>query len=304
VLACLVTGATGSIGRALAWRLRCRASHLRLLARTRRGDLPIDAEQVTGDFADLASMERAFAGMEAVFLYTPACPDARLLQVAARQGVRHVVLLSSASVVKVAPEAANPVAERHRGMERHVQQAGFDATVLRPDTLATNCLAWADEIRRHARVSVPYPASLRNPIHEDDVAHVAARAMLDPGAFGGRSFLLTGPQPLSIQAQVEAIGHAIGQSIECRQIPAQAAIEGMSRGPSAMTVEVAARLVAYMEKTTRERPAVTADFLDVIGQPPRRFAEWAVDHAHAFRPTAVPTLPASPARPDAGPPTD
>lgn len=288
--ACLVTGATGGIGRCVALRLAGRVSRLRLLVRGSVEKPVVDAEHVRGDFDDLVSMARALAGMETVFLYTPARPDARLLQIAAEQGVRHVVLLSSASVAKVAPSARNPVAERHRGMERYVQEAGLIGTCLRPDTLASNCLSWADEIRLHRRVSVPYPTSLRNPIHEDDVARVACMAMLDVDAFRDRSLFLTGPAPLSIREQVAAIGQASGQHIECREIAPEAAIDSMAHGPSALPAEVARRLVAYMEKTTREAPAVTTDFFDATGEAPRTFSEWAIEHARTFRPLGVPTL--------------
>ncbi len=288
--ACLVTGATGGIGRRLVLHLSGRVSRLRLLVRGPTSSPPVDAEVVRGDFDDLGSMARAFAGMRTVFLYTPARPDARLLQIAAEQGVRHVVLLSSASVVKVAPGVRNPVAERHRAMEQCVQDAGISGTWLRPDTLASNCLSWAGEIRAHGRVSVPYPSSLRNPLHEDDVARVAALAMLDGDRYGGRSFLLTGPAPLSIREQVAAIGQASGQTIECREIAPQEAIDRMARGPGAMPLDVARRLVAYMEKTTREAPAVTNDFFEATGRRPRAFSEWAIEHAGAFRPPQIPTL--------------
>lgn len=289
--ACLVTGATGGIGRGVALRLAGQVHRLRLLVRASTPKPLADAEHVLGDFDDLASMARAFADMETVFLYTPARPDARLLQIAAEQGVRHVVLLSSASVVKVAPSARNPVAERHRAMERYVREAGLTGTCLRPDTLASNCLSWSEEIRMHGRVSVPYPTSLRNPVHEDDVARVAAMAMLDRDLFRDRSLFLTGPAPLSIREQVAAIGRASGQPIECCEISAEAAIDRMAQGPSAMPADVARRLMAYMEKTTREAPTVTTDFFDVTGQAPKTFSEWAIEHARAFRPPGVNTLP-------------
>ncbi|WP_159591459.1 NAD(P)H-binding protein [Hydrogenophaga sp. BPS33] len=293
--ACLVTGATGGIGRGVALRLAGQVPRLRLLVRGSSSSPPVDAEVVQGDFDDLPSMARAFAGMRTVFLYTPVRPDARLLQTAAEQGVRHVVLLSSASVAKVAPGERNPVAERHRAMERYVRDAGLGSTCLRPDTLASNCLSWAEEIRTHRRVSVPYPSSLRNPIHEDDVALIAALAMLDGDSLRSRSLLLTGPAPLSIRDQVAAIGRASGQAIECREIAAQDAIDRMAQGPGALALDVARRLVAYMEKTTREVPAVASDFFEAAGQAPKAFSEWAAEHAEAFRPPKVPTLAVGPA---------
>lgn len=85
--ACLVTGATGGIGRGVALRLAGQVPRLRLLVRALTPKPLAEAEQMLGDFDDLDSMARAFADMETVFLYTPARPDARLLQIAAAQGV-------------------------------------------------------------------------------------------------------------------------------------------------------------------------------------------------------------------------
>src|SRR6202789_55858 len=66
----LVTGATGFVGSAVARLLVARGHDLRLLARPtsdRRNLAGLDAEIVTGDLTDPASLARAAAGCRYVF---------------------------------------------------------------------------------------------------------------------------------------------------------------------------------------------------------------------------------------------
>jgi uncharacterized protein YbjT (DUF2867 family) len=279
----LVSGATGRIGKRLAVHLASQAGGLRLLVRD-RSRMPVlpFSECVQGDFDDMNSMAAAFDGVQAAFLYTPAHPDPRLIQLAVKQGVQHVVLLSSASVVKVSA-ADNPVARRHRLAEEAVLEGGIAWTFLRPDMLASNCLSWAPSIRTERCVYVPFPESQRNPIHEDDVALVAAHAMVS-GHLMGRALSLTGPSCLTIAQQVELIGQSTGTTLRCVQIDTEQAVHAMSSGPSAVPMEVARRLVEYMRKTTTTAPEISPDFELAMGRAPRPFADWVADHIVDFCP--------------------
>jgi nucleoside-diphosphate-sugar epimerase len=63
----LVTGGSGFLGRAIAARLVARGDRVRTLARRFSPDLqPLGVDQQQGDIADLAVVERACAGMDAV----------------------------------------------------------------------------------------------------------------------------------------------------------------------------------------------------------------------------------------------
>lgn len=277
----LVTGATGRIGRRLAVHLASQPGGLRLLVRD-RSRIPVlpYTDCVQGDYDDLNTMAAAFEGVQVAFLYTPAHPYPKLIQLAVKQGVQHVVLLSSASVTKVSA-TDNPVARRHRQAEEAVWDGGLAWTFLRPDTLASNCLSWASSIRTERCVYVPFPESQRNPIHEDDVALVAAHAMVS-GQLMGRALFLTGPGCQTIAQQVELIGQAIGTTLTCVQIDTEQAVLAMSTGPSAVPLDVARRLVEYMRKTTTTAPDISPDFELAMGRAPRPFADWVADHIADF----------------------
>ncbi|HVS78345.1 MAG TPA: NAD-dependent epimerase/dehydratase family protein, partial [Steroidobacteraceae bacterium] len=66
----LVTGATGFVGAAVARALLGEGWQVRVLARSgssRRNVASLPVEQVIGDLTDMASLERAVQGCEAVF---------------------------------------------------------------------------------------------------------------------------------------------------------------------------------------------------------------------------------------------
>jgi len=281
----LITGATGHIGGLLALRLLRNKAQVRLLVRdfNRVPDQLRQAEVVSGEFGDLIAMRRALTGVERVFFYTPQHLDASLFPLAAECGVKQIVLLSSASVVKVSAQSDNPVAQRHRRAEQAVQESGIDWTFLRPDLLASNSLQWAPSILANDEVRVPYPESLRNPIHEDDIALIAAHALLT-SKLSRSALTLTGPKALTIAEQVRLISKAVGRSITCVRIsPEEAIADYMGSHPEA-SPRVAKLLVEYQHKTVTQAAANTVDFLNATGIEARTFGKWAQDHRAAFTP--------------------
>jgi dihydroflavonol-4-reductase len=114
----LVTGATGFVGSAVARALSARGHALRLLARAgsdRRNLAGLDAEIVTGDLTDPASLTRAAAGCRYVFhvaadyrLWVPRPPDmlranvdgsVAMVRAAAEAGAERIVYCSSVAAL-------------------------------------------------------------------------------------------------------------------------------------------------------------------------------------------------------------
>lgn len=113
--AVLVTGATGTVGRALVTELLAAGVPVRAgVRRPGQTDLPGGAEQVHLDFADPATAAPALAGVDRVFLMRPpAISDVRtalgpLVTAAARHGVRRVVVLSVMGVNPARPHPPSP----------------------------------------------------------------------------------------------------------------------------------------------------------------------------------------------------
>ena len=290
----LVAGAAGRVGLGVARRLALDGADLRLLVHTPTAlNLPPDQDVVTANFNDAACMADVFFGVDAAFMYAPDPTSSKAVFRAAKSaGVRKVVLLSSASVFK-APPGANPIAERHRIAEDAVRDAGLEYVFIRPDTMASNCLQWAADIRTEGRVYTPYPESLRNPVHEDDLAHFAVTA-LRTDMPTDRAFHITGPQVVSIKYQVNCIAGHLGTAIECTYISEEEAVARLAQPPSKLPPLAALRLLEYLKKSVAVRPDITDDFAHFTGYVPRSFSDWVSDNLAAFRQSAAPDhLPAA-----------
>ncbi|GHI08467.1 FMN-dependent NADH-azoreductase [Streptomyces cellostaticus] len=272
-----VTGATGNVGRALVGRLLAAGAPVRALARDpRRLALPEQAEVVRFDPDEPAAL---FAGATKLFLYAQAGTPA-LLKAAREQGVRHVVMLSS-GIIQEGADETHPIHVMHADAERQVRDSGLAWTFLRPNAFATNALQWAPQIRaRNTAVRGVFADALSAPIHEDDIAAVAERALLDDG-HEGAAHRLTGPGATTNAEQIAAIGRAVGRELTLVEVSAkEAGPELFPHVPQAMLD----RLLQTFEATVGVPPEITGTVEKLTGTPARTFAQWARDHAEDFRP--------------------
>ncbi|MFI2639603.1 NAD(P)H-binding protein [Streptomyces sp. NPDC018610] len=274
----VVTGATGNVGRALVDRLVAADRPVRALTRDPgRAGLPARAEVVRFRPDDPAAL---FTGATGLFLYAQAVGDrpADLLRAAREAGVRHVVLLSSAIITEGADET-HPIHVMHATVERAVRDSGLEWTFLRPGAFATNTLQWAPQIRTGDTVRGVFAGSRSAPIHEDDIAAVAERALLDPG-HEGAVHRLSGPRATTNAEQVAAIGRALGRELTFVEVPPeQAGPELFPHVPPA----VLEGLLNTFRAAVDAPPEITDTVEKITGDPARTFARWAEDHAPDFR---------------------
>ncbi|MFF3912589.1 NAD(P)H-binding protein [Streptomyces sp. NPDC001852] len=270
----VVTGATGNVGRALVDRLLAAGRPVRALTRDpQRAALPVGAEVVRFQPDDPAAL---FGGATALFLYAQAgTPD--LLAAARAHGVRHVVLLSS-GIIQEGADETHPIHAMHATAEQQIRDSGLDWTFLRPNAFATNALQWAPQIRTGDAVRGVFAEGLSAPIHEDDIAAVAERVLLDSG-HEGAVHRLTGPEAISNAGQLAAIGDALGRELTFVETdPRQAGPELFPHVPAPMLE----RLLRTFEETVGVQPEITDTVQKLTGTPARTFARWARDHAEDF----------------------
>ncbi|KMS66724.1 FMN-dependent NADH-azoreductase [Streptomyces viridochromogenes] len=277
----VVTGATGNVGRALVERLVDAGRPVRALTRDpQRAGLPARAEAVRFDPGRPAAL---FEGATKLFLYVQAAGEQaeNLLAAARAAGVRHVVLLSSGIIQEGADEAraSHPIHVIHATVERQIRDSGLAWTFLRPNAFAVNALHWAPQIRVGDRVRGVFADGLGAPIHEDDIAAVAERALLDDG-HEGAVHRLTGPEAISNAGQVEEIGRAVGRPLEFVEMPPEQA--GPELFPS-LPPQMLQPLLKAFEATVGVTPEITDTVQKITGEPARTFARWAEDHADDFR---------------------
>jgi uncharacterized protein YbjT (DUF2867 family) len=279
----LVVGATGNVGRHVVEALRHAGARVRALARRpEAAGLPRGVEVIAGDLTAPESLDPALDGIEAAFLlWTAALATAEAVvgRIAAR--ARRIVLLSSPhQTPHPFFQQPNPLARFHAELDRLVEGAGVESTILRPGMFASNTIGWwAEAIRQGDVVRWPYGRAETAPIDERDIAAVAARALLEDGHVG-RSYVLTGPEALTQAAQVETIGEALGRRLRLEELSPDGFREATAgRWPE----PVVAMLLTAWGATLGHGAYVTSTAGEVTGTPARSFRDWARDHADAFR---------------------
>lgn len=238
----VVTGANGFIGDALCRRLR-KLGEVRAVLRR-----PMDGPWDTSIQVDLARDElpmSALEGADTVFHLASRTHDVKeesgeaayeavnirgtekLLQVAARSGVRRIVFLSSVKAMgegsrepqdeSVPPRPTTAYGRTKLAAEERVLRGGFvpEAVVLRLPLVygpgvKGNLARMIDAIDRGRFPPVPAVDNRRSMIHVDDVVDAALLAAVEPGAVG-RVFIVTDGQAYSTRRIYDTIRRALGK---------------------------------------------------------------------------------------------
>ncbi|WP_424640461.1 NAD(P)H-binding protein [Embleya sp. AB8] len=277
----LVTGATGNVGRQVVGQLVAAGVGVRaLVRRPEEAALPGEVEVVGGDLGAPETLAPALLGAETVFLVWP-FPSAEgasgvLDTIAAH--ARRVVYLSSSRVRDDLDRQPDPISGLHAELEAAIAKSGVEWTILRAETIASNALGWAAQIRDTGVVRGPDLAA-KPVVHERDIAAAAVRVLTEHGSHAAATYVLTGPEVLGRADQVRLIGAAIGRSLRFEPVPIAAARARMladGRPPALVDA-----LLAGADGPPQPAPITTAVY-DLTGTPARSFADWAADHAADF----------------------
>jgi uncharacterized protein YbjT (DUF2867 family) len=266
----LVIGAYGNVGSHVVTELLSAGTSVRGTSRTpRTGEFPDAVEMVRLDLGEPETLPAALDGIKKVFLYASPNGITEFVSAAQAAEVEHIVLLSSASVVEPATKNSRN-AQMHSAVEDALQESGIAWTFLRPTTFAANQLQWAPAIRSGAVVRIPFLQLRHASIHERDIADVAAR-VLTGAEHEGKAYWLTGPQALTRQEHIEAIGAAIGRPIDVVEV-----------APEDAEPRLPEFVIRTMAKLMEAPCVVTSTVEEITGVPARSFRRWAEDHVKDF----------------------
>ncbi|MEV1052521.1 NAD(P)H-binding protein [Streptomyces sp. NPDC049887] len=271
----LVAGATGTVGHQVVAELLGRGHTVRALTRDpgrARALLPAGAEAVRGDLTDPASLAPALEGVTGLHLITfdgeymaPLETGPEIVALAREAGVRRITVLNGGGDTP---------------LQDAVRQSGLAWTVLMPVEFMANALEWADGIRTEDTVGEPFTDRLSAMVHEADIGAVAAVALTEEG-HDRETYLITGPEVLSLQDKVDTLAKARGRDIALRELTPD---EAVSRWRAAgLPQDVVDFLLDVYGDTPPEGRTVVDTVRRVTGRPARSFAEWAAEHAPAFR---------------------
>jgi uncharacterized protein YbjT (DUF2867 family) len=177
----LVTGANGTVGHQVVEQLTKRGANVRALVRDlAKANFPAGVPIVQGDLLDVDSLREAFTGVSTLFLLNAVVPDEFTqaliaLNVAREAGVERIVYLSviHSDIYVNVPHFAGKF-----GVERTIEQMGFDATILRPAYFMNNDLPIKDVVLGYGVYPMPIGGKGlaiidRRPRHRRDRGHRA-----------------------------------------------------------------------------------------------------------------------------------
>lgn len=277
----LVTGATGNVGRPLVDGLLAEGARVRALTRDpATAGLPPQVEVAGGDYAAPGVIAEAVRGADAVFVNIGAIRAGLgdLLAAARDAGVSKIVMLSSVTV-RDQGEQEYALGAHHRAAEDTVKATGIGWTVLRCGGFATNTLGWADSIRADGVVRTAYGQAAMALMAEQDIAAAAVRTLLDPG-HAGQTYYLTGQESLTQIQQAAAIAAAIGRPVRFEELSPETFRQfATARFPAPVVEDLLRNWALSVGRTAYIAP----DLEKIIGRPVTTYAQWAAQHADAYR---------------------
>jgi uncharacterized protein YbjT (DUF2867 family) len=286
----LVTGATGNCGGATLRELAERGIPARAMTRdpSRARDLAqlSVVEVALGDFDDTASLDRALAGIEKVFLLPPFEPrmverQRNVIEAARRAGARYVVHLSA---VCADPSEPSLSLGGHGRGERELEASGLAWTHLRPNSFFQNTLFDAPSIAAEGRFYACVADIRFAKIDTRDVGAVAAVCLTEPG-HEGKTYNIDGPEALTYADLARKFSDVLGRRIEYIDMPGPEYVELLRRSGFPDWLAQEFFLIYGQGPLFAGGAAHTGDVVErLTGRPARTFAQWTREHAALFAP--------------------
>jgi NAD(P)H dehydrogenase (quinone) len=292
----LVTGATGKIGRHVVQDLLSAGYPVRALVRLQdersRALGAAGAEIALGDLADPESLLRAMGGAERAFYLPPFGPflvhTAAAFAVAAREArLEHLVTLSQWIA---SPSHPSLTTRGHWLADRLLSGLpGIGHTIVNPGFFADNYLRTLPYAAQLGLLPWMYGDRGNAPPSSEDIAHVVAHALMQPGLHAGKVYRPTGPKLLSADEIVQTVERVLGHRVLKLPMPfwmfvKAARLDGAS-------IDELAPYADYIEEHRRgtfELGAPNDHVLLVTGRPAEDFES--ITRRYAAAPAAQPTL--------------
>ena len=271
----IVTGATGKTGSLVAAELLQAGHPVRALVRredARSARLKAQgAEIAVADMSDAERVLDALKGAQRAYYCPPFDPymlqGAVAFALAAREArLEHIVGLTQ---WLASPSHPSLMTRQHWLADRLFSMIpGVAHTIVSPGFFADDYLTTTMGLAVHLGV-FPwiYGDSQNAPPSNEDIARVAAAALMDPARHAGKRYRPTGPELLDGEAMAAAIGRAVGRSVRAVPTPAWLFMKAARMG--GFPIDLLSGVRYYVEDHKRGAFALgapTTDVLDVTGR--------------------------------------
>jgi uncharacterized protein YbjT (DUF2867 family) len=185
------------------------------------------------------------------------------IEAAAEAGVRHVVYTS---VAGAAPDATFTLGRDHHDAEQAIRRSGMTFTFLR-DNFYADLLPWfADD---SGVIRGPAGDGRVAAVARRDVADVAAVVLRDPAAHADATYVLTGPEALTLTEIAARAGSVLGRDLRYEEETVEEAYDSRRAAYGAADWQLDAWVSTYTAIADGSCAAVTDDVARVTGHPAR-----------------------------------
>ena len=226
----LITGASGSVGKAVLQEAVRKESKVRAMYRSKEeaAKAPSGCEAVLADYADKQSLRKVLHRVDSVYVVCSPIPqlvelESNMLDACKQAGVKHVVLNSALG----AGDYPKSFPSWHRQVEDKLKSSGMSYTILRPNGFLQNIVTYnAPSIRAQGAFYVAMGDAKVSYLDVGDIAVVAVKA-LHGGVHAGKIYELNGPEAISNGELAKRISKAAGRTVNYVDIPESAQREAM-----------------------------------------------------------------------------
>jgi uncharacterized protein YbjT (DUF2867 family) len=271
----LVTGSTGSVGRAVATHLVELGEPTVSAVRPGPGqDAAPGSEPRAFDFGDRATWPAAFDGVDRLFLMRPPpISDVGrylfpVIDEALARGVSHIVFLSLQGVQF---NRATP----HHAVEKYLRSIKAPFTFLRPNFFMQNLsTTYRDDIRVRGEIFVPATRARTAFIDTDDIGRVAAHIFARPDGHLGRAHTLSGEQSLDYVDVARLLSAALNYTVVYKQPTVEEYVERLTASGAAQDyIDVQKMIYRVVRMNVSAFPNRTVR--RITGAPATTFAQFA-----------------------------
>ena len=272
----LVTGASGNIGAQLVQALQADGASFEVM---RSKPAASAANTRVASFADAASLEQAFAGIDTLFVLLPLVPGkvelARNVARAAKAaGVQHIVRSSGAGADPQAPFAL----PRLQGtIDQILHDTGIPTTFLRPSGFMQNYSGFMAGMVKSGTIYGATADAAQSLVDVRDIAAVAAKVLAQPAAHAGKAYTLTGGEALTDSQRAQILSEKLGRTVGFVEISGEAASASLAQmGMPPAIVEWLASLNALV--SAGYAGGISPDVQNLLGRAPIGFRQFAQDY--------------------------
>ena len=275
----IVTGATGKTGSVVVAELLKAGYPVRAIVRREDGrSARLKAQGAEIAVADMSDVERiagALKDVQRAYYCPPIDPymiqGAVAFAVAAKEArLEHIVGLTQ---WLASPSHPSLMTRQHWLVDRLFSMTpGVAHTIVNPGFFADAYMVTIGAAAQLGVLPWIFGDSRNAPPSNEDIARVAAAALMDPARHSGKSYRPTGPELLGADDMAKAIGRAVGRSV--RAVPTPTWMFMKAARVAGYPVDLLSNVRYYIDDHKSgafEMGAPTTDVLEVTGRPAEDF---------------------------------